>query len=201
METRRQLIHISGLLFVLLAQTAGRTATVFYFFTIAATFLLYSEYARREKRRFSGLLGSMEKQFREFITRFERPDSARPFLGAFWFYVGCGLAFLFFPIAIASAGCSMLAVGDAISTLVGKHLGRHMIIGEKTLEGSLSFLVSAFLISLLFVDVRLALVGSLAATAAELIPEVRRLKKIRKMGYLDDNLIIPLLACLFMSHI
>ena len=40
MEARRQLIHLSGVLFVLLAQFTGREFAIAYFFIIAGTFLV-----------------------------------------------------------------------------------------------------------------------------------------------------------------
>ncbi|RLI96064.1 MAG: hypothetical protein DRO99_05060, partial [Candidatus Aenigmatarchaeota archaeon] len=120
METRRQLVHFSGLLFVLLAQVVGGVSAGIYFFLIAATFLAYSEYVVRETKRTMGMLESLEKRMRDFVIRFERKDVKRPFSGAIWFYAGCGFTFLLFSLPEASAACAMLAVGDSVSTLVGK---------------------------------------------------------------------------------
>ncbi len=200
MEHKRQAVHLSGLLFVLLAHVVGSPLISAYFFMIALTFLAYSEYVHRESQRLSGMLSSMENRFRSFLTGFERPET-RPFLGAFWFYAGCGLAFLAFPIGVASAGCAMLAVGDAVSTLVGKNLGSRKLVGKKTVEGSLSFFLSSLAIGAVFISLPVAAVGALAATAAELIPESNRLKGARKAGLVDDNYIIPIAACLVMSLI
>ena len=194
MEAKRQLVHLSGLLFVFLAQFTDGAVAAFYFFMIAATFLLYSEHVRREKKRIVGLLDMVEKRFHDFVVRFEREGASRPFLGAFWFYVGCGIAFLLFPLAIASAACAMLAVGDSLSTFFGKKCGRHRLIGSKTLEGSAAFFTGAFLASLLFVGPWLALAGSVGAVLAELAPEAGPLLAARKRGFADDNLLIPVMA-------
>lgn len=201
MEIRRQLIHLSGLLFVLLAQfTSGRVAS-FCFFLIALSFLAYSERLRRERSRLARLVGALEGKVMDFAMGFERRDTARPFLGAFWFYAGCGFAFLLFPMHIASASCAMLAVGDSVSTMVGLKLGRRRIAGKKTLEGSLAFFFSSFLVSLLFVTPYLSLIGAAAATAAELVPETGALSRMRRKGFIDDNLLIPVIAGLFMAAI
>jgi dolichol kinase len=194
MEVKRQMIHLSGLFFVILAQFTDKYLAAIYFFMIAITFFIYSEHVRRERRRLAGFLDSMEKRIRGLATRFERQGIARPFLGAFWFYMGCGISFLLFPLHIASAACAMLAVGDAFSTLVGNKFGRHRTVGNKTLEGSLAFFVVSLLIALIFVDPKLALLGSLAATITELVPEIGGLKPIKDKGYLDDNLLIPIIA-------
>ena len=199
MEAKRQLVHLSGLLFVALAQFTGGGMAALYFFMIAATFLLYSEHVRRERKRLAGFLETMEKRIRGFITGFERAGAARPFLGAFWFYAGCGIAFLLFPMPAASAACAMLAVGDAASTLLGTRFGRHRAAGSKTIEGSAAFFVCALLVALVFVDVRLALAGSIAATFTELVPEARPLLAVKKKGMLDDNLLIPVISGLVMA--
>jgi len=49
-EFPRQLVHVSGLLFIILAQLIGGLLTAFYFFIIAATILLYSDYIRSEQK-------------------------------------------------------------------------------------------------------------------------------------------------------
>jgi len=194
METSRQLIHLSGLLFVLLAQFTGGGMAAFYFFIIAVTFLIYSEHVRRERLRLQGLLERMEKRLRGFATRFERTDAARPFQGAFWFYMGSCIAFLLFPLPIASSACATLAVGDSLSTVFGKKFGRHMLVGSKTLVGSVAFFAGSVLISLLFVDIRLGLLGAFAAALAELIPDAGPLIHAKRRGIIDDNLLIPVIA-------
>ena len=198
MEARRQMIHISGLLFILLAQFTGRLAAAALFFMIAATFLIYSEYVRREEKRLAGFLHTVEKNIRSLAIRFERKGLSRPFLGAFWFYAGCGIAFLFYPIPIASAACAMLAVGDSLSTLAGTRFGRHRLIGSKTAEGSIALITGSLLISLLFVGPLTALIGSVAAALAELATEVGPIKSVRDRGFIDDNLVIPIIAGLAM---
>jgi len=194
MEAKRQLIHLSGLLFVLLAQFTDRLTAAFYFFLIAITFLLYSEHVRKDKRKLVGMLESMEKRIRGFVTSFERQEAPRPFLGAFWFYFGCGAAFLLYSHTIASAACSMLVVGDALSTLIGSRFGRHKLVGMKSYEGSVAFFIGSVLISIAFVNAWLALLGSLAAMISELLPETGFLSNARKKGIIDDNLLIPVIA-------
>jgi dolichol kinase len=199
MEVRRQLIHLSGLLFVILAQYTGGFLASVCFLMIAATFLIYSEHVRRERKRLLGLLEGMEKRIRDFAIGFERPGVARPFLGAFWFYVGCGISFLAFPMPVASAACAMLAVGDSFSTIIGSKFGKRALIGKKTIEGSVAFLVASLLIALIFVDPRLAIVGAIAATISELLPEAGRLGRARSRGLIDDNFLIPIIAGLVMT--
>ena len=141
-----------------------------------------------------GFVSKFESKLRELAIKLERKEIERPFLCAFWFYAGCGLAFLFFPLNIASAACAMLAIGDAASTLVGMRFGKHNILKNKTLEGSGAFFLTAFFISLIFVNPVLAFAGSVTATIAELIPGLSITQKLRKKHLIDDNFLIPILA-------
>jgi len=193
-ETRRQMVHISGLLFVVLAQFTGKWVAAFYFVLIAATLLIYSEHIRREHRRFRGFLKRFEEQFRDVVLELERKDVPRPFVGAFWFFFSCSVTFVIFPLNVASAACAMLAVGDGLSTIIGMNCGRHKIVGKKSLEGSLAMLVSSLVVGMFFVNPYIAATGAVVATLFELLPEASFFRKHRKLGLLDDNLLVPLLA-------
>lgn len=193
-ETRRKLVHISGLLFVILAQFTGRWVAAFCFLLIAATLLVYSEHIRREHRRFRGFVKRFEEKFRDAVLELERKEVPRPFVGAFWFFFGCGVAFAVFPLNIASAACAMLAAGDGMSTIIGMKWGRHKILGKKSLEGSLAMLVFSMIAGIFFVSPPVAAAGAAVATVFELLPEASFFQKHRKLGLLDDNLLVPVLA-------
>ncbi|NIO05520.1 MAG: hypothetical protein GTN38_04360 [Candidatus Aenigmarchaeota archaeon] len=186
-ELPRQLIHLSGLLFIMLAQFIEKEITIAYFFVLALFFLIYSEYVKREEKKLTNILNRMEHKFRGLTLKFERKEHLKnPFQGAFWFYLSCALTLLFFPLNLASAACSMLAVGDSLSTLFGVKFGKHKIRKNKTLEGSLSCFLGSFAVGLLFVNPLLSLVGAVAATFAELSTRI------------NDNLTIPLVSGLVM---
>lgn len=189
------MVHLSGLLFIVLAQFTGRILASFYFFLIVATFFLYSEHVRREQKKIFKLMDIFSSKLKSIALGLERKDVERPFMGAVWFYLGMGLAFFIFPLNIASAACIMLAVGDALSTLIGLRFGKHRILGKKTAEGSTAFFVSSFFASLIFVTPILAFVGSVVATLSELISGHKRLQKNK---FINDNWMIPLFAGLVM---
>ncbi len=190
-EIPRQFVHLSGLVFIILAQFTGGLIVSFYCFFIAFTFLIYSEYVRRVEDRLEKFIHRFESRMRGFVSRFDRRDIARPFMGAFWFYFAFALTFFIFPLSVASAACIILAVGDSLSTLIGNPLGRHQI-GGKSLEGSLAFLISSFLTASIFINPFIALAGAIAGTLVELVPEAGFLKNLNRRGLLDDNLLIPL---------
>jgi glycerol-3-phosphate acyltransferase PlsY len=108
--------------------------------------------------------------------------------GTSYFLLAILLTALLFERSIAILSMLFLIFGDAVSALFGMKFGR-IKIGERTLEGSLSFFIVCLLIGFVLIpanlDVSLLSVamGALAATLVELIP-VR----------INDNLTIALAA-------
>lgn len=190
-EINRQLVHISGLVFVFLAQYIGQLIAV-WFFLIAATLFLYSLYIRHEQKHLR-LLERLESKIRDLAVSLERQEVPMPFIGAIWFFFACGLTFLLFPIPIASAATLALVVGDGLATLVGVRLGRHRIVGRKSLEGSAACFLGA-LASVIFVSPLPAVLAAAATVIIELIPELGGLARLKKRGLVDDNWMIPLLV-------
>ena len=186
-EILRQIVHLSGLLFVFLAQIFDKWISSAIFFGIFFIFIFYGEYIKIKKQPLLGL--------RNLAFFFERKNT-RPFTGAIFFYLGCGLAFLIFPHNIASVSSAILAVGDSLSTIIGMNFGRHKTIGKKSVEGSLAFFAGSFLISLIFVKWQIGFIGSLIAALVELCipPKIGG----KTLWLLDDNLLIPIICGIVM---
>lgn len=195
-ELYRQAVHFSGLAFVILAQFTGKMFAGIYFLLISAFFLLYSWHIKREERRII-LFSKLDARIREAALSLER-DMGKPFMGAFWFYFSLGIVFLLFPLDIASAAGAILAVGDSLSTIMGLKFGKHKIIGNKTLEGSLAFFTGSLIASYFFVGPVLATLASALATLAELIPALGSLKNLSGRGIINDNWMVPAITAAFM---
>ena len=147
----RQLVHLSGLLFILLAQFMNKAASGLLFILIALFFLAYSEHVSRFRKNHGiTFLSKIDSKIRGLAFWLERKETKKPFTGAFWFYMGIGLAFLLFPIKAASVAGAILAVSDSLSTLIGIRFGKHRLIGKKTYEGTSAFFISALLVCLVF---------------------------------------------------
>lgn len=192
-EVLRQLVHLSGLAFILFAQLIDKTNAGIIFFLIALFFLLYSEYVSKCEKNHKTLLSKIECRLRDFTLFFERKDTKKPFTGPFWFYIGLGLAFLLFPLNVASAAGATLAISDSLSTIIGMRFGKKKILGKKTYEGTASFFITAFFACLFFVNPFAAMIGAVAATFSELLPEARWVSS-KGRGFFDDNLLIPIIA-------
>jgi dolichol kinase len=193
-EILRQLVHFSGLFFIVFAQLIGKLAASMIFFLIALFFLLYSEHVNRCEKNHSGPLSRIECRLRDFALFFEREDMKKPFRGPFWFYMGFGLAFLIFPLKIATAACAVLAVSDSLSTMIGVRYGRHKLVGRKTLEGTSTFFLSALVVCLLFFNPIASAIAALIAAITELLPESRSISSSRMKVIFDDNLLVPLIT-------
>jgi dolichol kinase len=87
----------------------------------------------------------------------------------------------FFSRPVAITAMLFLSLGDAAAELGGKNFGRLKIF-ERSLEGSLSFFLVAFVVAFsLLGDIRVAVLGALAGTLVELFS-----------FEWDDNLTVPI---------
>lgn len=128
------------------------------------------------------------------VGRIIRPHERDRISGAAYFVVGVWLVLLLFPIQAVEAGCLAMGFGDASATLVGRRYGRTALVGRKTLEGTLTFVMVTFGVVLLF---RSLLYGSagwpanllVSGTAAVVGALVELLS-----GRVDDNLTTPVLT-------
>ena len=108
-------------------------------------------------------------------------EYSRPTTG-FYFFVGSALTIILFPKQIAIGTLIVLALSDPLAALIGQRYGRHRI-WNKTIEGSMAFFISAWLILTLYFggEPFKHLIPAFAGTLVELAP-----------CPIDDNLSIPL---------
>ena len=192
-ELRTPLAHASGIFVVPIIFYFGKfwslllLAAIIIFFFILAAYKL--EKQKRGKNILLEELAAIENFFEEKIyKKFERKESF-PMRGAILFYFGAFLTLLFFPEQIASAGIAVLAIGDSASTLIGKKFGKHKISGNKTLEGSLGFFISAAAVLLFLVSPERAIIAALVGAFVEAFVKI------------DDNISVPISAAIALSII
>ena len=196
-ETKRQLIHMSG------------AVTPFYLQVIYEHFSswLAPEALVTGMLAIGYLIAHMYKRgvripvFATLVDMAEREDVKKhsPGKGTFRFFLGILATMLVFgsllgaPFFVVGSGILVLALGDSMSTLAGRKIGRRKLPynRKKSIEGSLLGTVYAFLGVLLYLIIfhaiefehatKLALVGAIAGMFVESLP----LK-------VDDNFLIPL---------
>ena len=195
-ELRRQLVHLSGVIYLILAQFAGQLTSAIAFLLVALIFFTYGQFIQRRAAAQHTALHRFESRLRSMVMSFEHQRHAPLlFQGIIWYYLSSGIALALFPwrpLNIATAACLFLAVGDSFSTLVGVH-GSHRIAGEKTWEGSSTFFVSTLVAGAFLLPLWLAAFGAAVATLTELLPAALPARGAWRKVW-DDNLLIPLIS-------
>jgi dolichol kinase len=178
LELIRKLFHILGGIFIVLLFQA-RILTVplaGLIILLIAAVVLYNFRAERE------LLTK--------ILSLNRADMRIPGLDVLAYLVGCWLVLAIFPSRIAFAAILILAFGDAVAHLVSRSFGATQTFMTKStyLEGTIAAIIAATLAAWVYVPFLAALIAS----AVAMIVEAGELR----IGdhYIDDNLVIPLVA-------
>ena len=123
-------------------------------------------------------------RFRSFI----RPNEEHKLTGTAPYVLGIGFSLYAYAQPVATAAICFLAFGDVAATAIGERFGKTKI-GDKSLEGTLAFIVAAalsgFLLSLIGVHLLtwVMILGVLVAAGVELLTLP-----------INDNLLIPLAA-------
>lgn len=195
-EVERQFIHLfTGITLILLIRAAGDMALPLLLFLLA----LYVTAS------VAIILDKLPLRLSTFLCRWGRPSKQNiPLKGTIMLLCGITLSFLLFPEEIVYASIAIVAFGDSIATAVGVLVGRHKLpySKEKTVEGTVSGIVAAFLSSLLFVTPVQALIG---AAGGMLLESIIGLQTIRELNsqiifkfFFNDNFLIPLFSGLLM---
>lgn len=180
LELRRQFVHFLGVLAVPVILFAGRETAVVVIGSLLLLLLAMSFYRARHRFRNDWL--------ETFILKRERPG-AFPLSGAVFFFMGAFCALLLFSQQNAAAAVAVLALGDSMSTVVGKMWGRHRLFlnKSKSWEGSLAFFLFAAAALLFFVQPQKAIVVAALTAVVEALPR------------LDDNFTVPIAAGLLLA--
>lgn len=127
-----------------------------------------------------------------FLRQFDRPRAYDfPGSGPFYFLLGTGLVFLFFPVKIAYAAILILAVGDSFNHLFVERLPKQWNLPwnrRKSLSGVALGVILGTFAAQFFVPLYAAFLASCVAIGLESYPW--RVGKI----FIDDNIVIPLAA-------
>ncbi|WP_457601433.1 diacylglycerol/polyprenol kinase family protein [Hydrogenivirga sp.] len=175
LELRRQLFHLFLIsIWVAPIHFLPRCVTLLLFAGVIALNLLVVYRYEPAARLFSLLIEKLER----------KGNLERPGVQALYANLGILLSFLLFG-KLSVVGVVVLAVGDSVSTLVGKFLGRRKLFfnPEKSWEGTLSFFVSVYGVLTLWLGFEEALIVALFSSLTEALRQP-----------LDDNLSVPLVA-------
>ena len=182
-EFARKAIHLSSLLIPLIYWHIGRKQALLILAPVTAGFFLVDI-----SKHFVPFLSTWYHATFGTMLRHHELNKERLHLnGATWITLAAFVLIACFPKTVAVAAFAMVSISDTVAALVGKRFGRHRY-GQKSIEGSLAFFVSAVLVValipglLLPVGIVMALAGTIAEALALKIGAFR----------IDDNFSVPL---------
>ncbi len=195
-EVERQLIHLfTGITLILLIWAAGDNA-------LPVLVLLLAFYAAVSVVI---MLNMLPLSLSTFLCRWGRPSKqTMPLKGTILLLCGITLSFALFPEEIAYASIAVVAFGDSVATAIGVLIGRHKLpySEKKTVEGTLSGMIAAFLAASIFVTPIQALLGSAGGMLLESIIDLQTIREFNSQMvfkfFLNDNFLIPLFSGLLM---
>jgi len=140
-----------------------------------------------------------------FLCKWGRPSKQNiPLKGTILLLCGITLSFILFPEEIVYASIAIVAFGDSVATAIGVLIGSHKLpySKQKTVEGTVSGIIAAFLASSFFVTPIQALVGSVGGMLLESVVDLQTIRELNSQMvfkfFLNDNLLIPLFSGLLM---
>jgi dolichol kinase len=173
-EYWRKAFHLCGLCIPLAYMYLPENIFLYLFFPMAAAFIII-DLARLKIKWLERIYLRVAKNLLR-DREYSRPAAS------LYYLIGSGLTIILFPKQIAIAALVVQTLSDTVAALAGQRLGRHKI-GNKTVEGSAAFLISAWIILAVYFgrEPLKHLLPALAGTLAELFPIP-----------IDDNLTVPL---------
>lgn len=109
--------------------------------------------------------------------------------GATFFFFSSALCLLLFTKEIAITSVAILTLCDPTASITGRLFGKHKV-GHKTIEGSLTFFIVAFILCIIYFPLWLAFVVAVVISIVELV-SVR----------VDDNLAIPVVTGFLLTYL
>ena len=98
--------------------------------------------------------------------------------------------------ATAAVAVLVLAIADPAAAVVGRKLGRTRLVGDRSLEGSLAFVVAGFAAAWVTLSVFHAELLPSSAFAVAIAASTTGAIGEQLSGPLDDNLVVPLAAAI-----
>lgn len=141
-EYLRKTFHLFGLVIPFFYWWWPREETFILLFSLFMALIFGLEVTRLKIR-------AVRRLYLQFFGVMLRPGEFDRPSGAFAYAIGATLTIFLFPKDIAIAGLLVLAVADPGAAYIGQRYGRVKLVG-KTLEGSLTFFLLAWLVLVLY---------------------------------------------------
>jgi dolichol kinase len=183
-ELVRKLIHLCSLsipiIYYFIPQITG--IIILSIFTFLSVILDLGRYL-------SPGIGKIFYKFFGFLLRKHELDKRkRNLTGATYVFISALVSIIIFPKVIFITAFTILIISDSMAAIIGRKYGKHRFL-FKSLEGTLTFFISAIIVVLLTPKIEGStseyLIGFIAAAVGAIVENV-------SFGLADDNLSIPL---------
>ncbi|MDP4199963.1 MAG: SEC59/DGK1/VTE5 family protein [Bacteroidota bacterium] len=182
-EIVRKLIHIGSLSIPIMYYYASRTTALEILVPVA----VLSFVADMGRHYFGPIERLVNRLFSGIIRPHERQSGLLS--GATYVMIAALFCVLVFPKLITITAFAILIVSDASSALIGRKFGKHKFL-DKSLEGSLAFVVTAWIVILITPKAGTGLMEYAIAMIAAVIGGIAEASSARSR--MDDNLSVPL---------
>lgn len=191
-ELYRKAIHLSSLWIPLFIYLFPRKEAAFFLGTLLGVNLL-TEYFCYKK--ISWARNCYEKFFIQTLRRKETCKKRFVPSGSVYVLTASLACTLLFPKTTAVTALSVMLISDACAAVCGKMFGSRKIHESKTLEGSMTFFISAFFVIIIYNPASALSFAGFAACSAATLCELYddRIK-------VDDNLSVPLVIGLILTY-
>ena len=181
-EVYRKIVHISSSGIAILLWYFGKDAMLPWVLAVAILFPILDWL-----RKYIPLLKKLYFILFGIITR---PYEHQVLSGASWVFIGAGLTAYLFNENVAVIALLVMSLSDSAAALIGIKYGTTRLF-NKSLEGTLAFLISTYLIIFLFssASFMLLLLTSITVTAIELFSTPKY----------NDNILISITTAIILT--
>lgn len=185
-EILRKIIHLSSM-WIPLIYIFFDYPLMFCLLLISTLFIITFDLLR-VKRNSLGRIINHCIQILKLNNVFRKHEHMGSLSGASYMLLAALLCLIIFPREVFIAALSVLIISDTLAAFIGLTFGSKKIYQNKTLEGTVGFLLSSLLISYIVCEsYKLPLFAGIVASIATTIAETYS----KKIG-IDDNFLIPL---------
>ena len=181
-EVYRKIVHISSSCISILLWYFGKNALLPWILAAAILFPIL-DYSRK-------YIPLLKKLYFKLFGIVTRPYELQVLSGASWVFMGAGFTAYLFNEKVAVIAILVMSLSDSSAALIGIKYGTTQLF-NKSLEGTLAFLISTYLIIFLLssVSIMFLLIASITATAIELFSTPK----------LNDNILIPIATAFILT--
>ena len=181
-EVFRKIIHISSSGLAILLWYFGKDILLPWILLAAILFPIL-DYLRKH-------IPLLKKLYFKLFGTVTRPYEFQVLSGASWVFMGAGLTAYLFNEKVAVIALLIMSLSDSAAAIIGIKYGTTRLF-NKSLEGTLAFLISTYLIIFFLssASLILLLICSITVTAIELFSTPK----------LNDNILIPVVTALILT--